>query len=377
LEECYGWGGDGLLPLEGLLVVEYSTKLAGPFAGLRLADLGARVIRIEGTEDEPLPLVSLYRNKERFQFCAATEGEHAKVSKLIAEADVLIEGPPASGGLQTTLLPYERTQALNGKLIHASITGYGREGAWSAKPYDDLFVQSLTGMPWLNGNANDPPIPFPLSTVEMFASANLVQGILAALVHRSKSGEGMLVEVSLLESAIDYQFEVLTTHLNDGGQLPQRSSFNNAHAYLAAPYGIYETADGYLALAMGSVLELGALLQCEALARYEDVASWFLRRDEIKGLLADHLRTKAAAEWAEDLEAGGYWCAVVQTVDELLQHEGFLALRNIQQVQAEERGLFLTPYCPIRFDNNYMGSRRGVGRAGMDNARLEAEFQLL
>ncbi|MGG1638955.1 CoA transferase [Paenibacillus sp. NRS-1760] len=367
-----------MLPLEGLLVVEYSTKLAGPFAGLRLADLGARVVRIEWAEDEPLPLDSLYRNKERFLLSSssADEGEHEKLYKLIAEADVLIEGPPASG-LQTTLLPYERSQALNAKLIHASITGYGREGAWQAKPYDDLFVQALTGMPWLSGNANDPPIPFPLSTVEMFACANLVQGILAALVHRSKSGEGMLVEVSLLESAIDYQFEVLTTHLNDGGLLPQRSSLNNAHAYLAAPYGIYETADGYLALAMGSVLELGELLQCDALARYQDAASWFLRRDEIKGLLADHLRSRAAAAWAEELEAGGYWCAVVQTVDELLQHEGFLSLHNIQQVQVEGRGLFLTPYCPIRFENKHMRSRRGIGRAGMDNARLEAEFQLL
>lgn len=365
-----------MLPLEGLLVLELSTQLAGPFTGVRLADLGARVVRIEQREDEPLPLGSLCRNKERYLFSSASDRDIEKLSKLIVEADILIEGPPACCSW-TSLLSYEKTQLLNPSLIHASITGYGREGAWRAKPYDDLFVQALTGMPWLSGNANDPPIPFPLSTVEMFASANLVQGILAALVHRSKTGEGMLVEVSLLESAIDFQFEVLTTHLNDGGLLPQRSALNNAHAYLAAPYGIYKTADGYLALAMGSVLELGGLLQCDALAHYQDTASWFLKRDEIKELLADHLRSRAAAAWVEDLEAGGYWCAVVQTVDELLQHEGFLALHNIQRVEVEGRGLFLTPYCPIRIDNKHMRSRRGIGRAGMDNAKLEAEFQLL
>ncbi|CAM3728917.1 MULTISPECIES: CaiB/BaiF CoA transferase family protein [Paenibacillus] len=365
-----------MLPLEGLFVVEFSTQIAGPFAGLRLADLGARVVRIEQIEDEQLPLSSLYRNKERLLFNLTRDQDVEKLHKLIAEADVLIEGFPVDSP-QAAMLPYEKTQVLNPSLIHANITGYGREGAWRKKPYSDLFVQALTGIPWLNGNADDPPIPFPLSTVEMFASANLVQGILAALVQRSKAGVGMLVEVSLLESAIDYQFEVLTTHLNDGGKLPQRSLSHNAHAYLPAPYGIYETASGYLALAMGSVLELGKLLQCRALASYTDPASWFLKRDEIKQLIADHLRSKPAAVWVNDLEEGGYWCAEVQTVDDLLRHEGFVALRNVQSVQVEEQGLFLTTCCPIRIDGKHMRSRRGIVRAGEDNFRIEEEFQLL
>ncbi|MHA6483366.1 CoA transferase [Paenibacillus sp. strain BS8-2] len=363
-----------MLPLEGLLVVEYSTQLAGPFAGVRLADLGARVVRIEEAEDKPLPLVSLYRDKERFRFSTAHAVEIDRLNKLIAEADVLIEGPPARCS-QPSLFPYEKTRLLNPLLIHASMTGYGREGNWQTKPYDDLFVQALTGMPWLNGNADDPPIPFPLSTVEMFASANLVQGILAALVHRSKAGEGMLVEVSLLESAIDYQFEVLTTHLNDGGKLPQRGMVNNAHAYLAAPYGIYETADGYLALAMGSVLELGRLLQCDALSAYRDPASWFLERDEIKQRIADHLISKPAAAWSAALEGGGYWCAKVQNVDELLQHDGLVALMDVHSVQAEH-GSFQTTCCPITIDGSHRGSSRGIVRAGEDNSRIEEEFQL-
>ena len=105
-----------------------------------------------------------------------------------------------------------------------------------------------------HGAHSPPPQPadlaFGLATADMFAGAYLVQGILACLVRRGKTSKGGLVEVSLMEAVLDHQFEVLTTHLNDGGKLPERSTFNNAHAYLAAPYGIYATADGYIAIAM-------------------------------------------------------------------------------------------------------------------------------
>ncbi|MBO2943547.1 CoA transferase [Paenibacillus sp. F411] len=365
-----------MLPLEGILVVEHSMGLAGPFAGVRLADLGARVIRIEQAEEGSLPLISLYRNKERFLYNAACDQDTRKLNQLIAAADIYLDGP----SLQA--LPFggasrEKWRSNHPQLIHAMITSCGGRDVEDTKAYDDLFIQALTGMPWLNGNADDPPIPFPLSTVEMFASANLVQGILAALVHRAHTRSGMLVEVSLLESAIDVQFEVLTTHLNDGGLQPQRSAVSNAHAYLAAPYGVYETSDGYLALAMGSVLELGKLLHCDALAKYKDPASWFVHRDEIKLNLTEHLKSRPASAWEKDLEAGGYWCAEVQTTQDLLQHEGFRALQHLQQIEVEDQGLFVTPHCPIKIDSTHLNSRRGILRAGEDNAAIEEEFKLI
>src|SRR3546814_14701830 len=103
---------------------------------------------------------------------------------------------------------------------------------------------------WLNGDADDGPKAVGLSIADMLAGHVLVEGILAALVRRGIGGKGALVETSLLEALVDYQFEVLTTHLNDGGKLPRRAATDNAHAYLGAPYGVYRTADGWLALAM-------------------------------------------------------------------------------------------------------------------------------
>ena len=136
---------------------------------------------------------------------------------------------------------------------------------------------------------DEPPLPIGLSVADLFAGAHLVQGILACLVRRGITGRGGRVEVSLMESILDAQFELLTTFLNDGGKAPMRSAVNNGNAYLGAPYGIYQTADGFLALAMGSVPRLGELLGCPAMFAYADPNSWFECRDEIKGVLAKHL----------------------------------------------------------------------------------------
>jgi crotonobetainyl-CoA:carnitine CoA-transferase CaiB-like acyl-CoA transferase len=210
----------------------------------------------------------------------------------------------------------------------------------------------------------------------MFTGAHLVQGILACLVRRGRTGLGGLVEVSLLESILDFQFEVLTTYLNDGGQPPVRSSVNNAHAYLGAPYGIYETTDGYLALAMGSVIRLGELLDCPALAAYSDPKSWFLQRDEIKRILVDYLKTQTTQSWLKVLEPADYWCADVYTWDRLLAHEGFQTLDLVQEISRPGSQSIKTTRCPIKINGLRPESTKWAPRIGENNAKLEVEFHL-
>ena len=267
-------------PLEGLLVLDFSQFLAGPSAAMRLADLGARVIKIErpgsgevgrqlyisnlklGTDSTLFH--SINRNKEGLAVDLKNADDLAKVKKLVAQADVIIQNF-RPGVMERIGLHYEAVKEINPRIVYGVVTGYGNKGPWKDKPGQDLLVQSLSGLPWLNGNSDMPPTPFGLSVADMFTGAHLVQGILACLVRRGITGEGGLVEVSLMESVLDLQFEVLTTHLNDGGRLPQRSAVNNANAYLSAPYGIYATQDGFMALAMMPVPKLGELIGCEAL----------------------------------------------------------------------------------------------------------------
>lgn len=380
-------------PLAGLLIVDFSQFLAGPSASLRMADLGARVIKIErpGSGDLCRQLYisnlsldgdstlfhSINRNKQSYAADLKNPDDLAQVRKLLIRADVMVQNF-RPGVIEKIGLGYEAVRAINPRLVYGEVTGYGSAGPWRDKPGQDLLVQSLSGLPYLNGDAAQPPVPFGLAVADMMAGAHLVQGVLAALVRRGVTGAGAKVEVSLLESILDLQFEVLTTYLNDGGKAPARSSVNNAHAYLGAPYGIYATADGYLALAMGSILRLGELLECAALVVYTDPASLFDRRDEIKGILVAHLRQQTTQYWLDILEPADVWCSDVLTWDRLFAHEAFRTLEMVQDIDSRPGGGagMRTTRCPIRIDGELLTSAVAAPRIGEHNQVIAKEFDL-
>ena len=377
-------------PLEGLLVLDFSQFLAAPSAALRLADLGARVIKIERPgvgdlcrqlyisnlelEGDSTLFHSINRNKESFAANLKDADDLAIVKELVKRADVLIHNF-RPGVMERIGLTFEDAKALNPKLVYGVVTGYGQEGPWRDKPGQDLLAQSYSGLAWLSGNADQGPVPMGLAIADMFAGAHLVQGILAGLVRRSISGEGALIEVSLMESILDYQFEVLTTYLNDGGKLPERSTINNAHAYLGAPYGIYETKEGFLSLAMGDLVKLGELLGLD-LSAYADSETWFSQRDEIKALLKEHLKTQTAAHWLSKLEPADYWCAEVFTWDRLFEHGGFKALQMVQTVDLPSGAKLETLRCPIRVDGEILFANKAAPKIGEDNDRILAEMEV-
>lgn len=378
-------------PLEGLLVLDFAQFLAGPWAATRLADLGARVIKIErpgggdicrqlyisnlSLDGDSTLFHSINRNKLSYAADLKNPEDLAKVKQLIARADVLIQNF-RPGVMERIGLGPDACSALNPRLVYGVVTGYGPKGPWVEKPGQDLLAQSLSGLTYLNGNADQPPMPFGLSVADLTASAHLVQGILAALVRRGVTGRGAIVEVSLLESILDLQFELTTTFLNDGGQLPQRSRVNNANAYLGAPYGIYATADGFLALAMGPLVKLGELLGLSALANFADPKTWFSRRDEIKQLLADHLRLQPTRHWLDRLEPADYWCAEVLSWPRLWQTDAFKALDFEQEVTRDAGPTLRTTRCPIRIDGEIYKSPRGAPRVGQHTAAIQTEFNL-
>ncbi|WNQ13593.1 CaiB/BaiF CoA-transferase family protein [Paenibacillus aurantius] len=378
-------------PLSGLTVLDFSQFLSGPSAALRLADLGARVIKIERPDGGDLCrrlyisnleldgdstlFHSINRNKLSYSANLKDPADLEAVRGLIAQADVLIQNF-RPGVMEKIGLHYEAVKQINPRIVYGLVTGYGKEGPWKDKPGQDLLVQALSGLTWLSGDADQGPVPFGLSVADMMAGAHLVQGILACLVRRGVTGEGGLVEVSLLESILDVQFEVLTTHLNDGGKLPERSAVNNANAYLGAPYGIYGTADGYIAIAMNPVVRLGELLECPPLVNYTDPQRLFSGRDEIKSILRDHLRTRKTNEWLKILEPADIWCADVLSWDRLLRHEGFQALKMVQTVARDNGAQLETTRCPIRIDGEIYKSGVGSPKIGEHNERIRKEFQL-
>ena len=379
------------LPLAGLLVLDFSQFLAGPACALRLADLGARVIKIERPnggdlcrqlyisnlelDGDSTLFHSINRNKQSYAADLKNPDDLAQVRRLIGHADVLIQNF-RPGIMDRIGLGYAAVQEINQRIVYATVTGYGTSGPWRDKPGQDLLAQALSGLTWLSGDADQGPVPVGLAIADQLAGAHLAQGILACLVRRGVTGRGGLIEVSLLESILDYQFEVLTTHLNDGGQLPQRSAINNAHAYLAAPYGIYATADGYLALAMTSVPRLGELLGCTPLLAYTEPKTWFSARDMIKTALVEHLRGATTAHWLAILEPADIWCAEVYDWPRLLQHEAFQALGMVQHVARTNGAALRTTRCPIRVDGAILTSPIGAPTIGEHTRHVQQEFDL-
>jgi len=374
-------------PLEHYLIVDFSQFLSGPSASLRLADLGARVIKIEkpGTGDicrtlytsdlimngESSVFHTINRNKESFAIDFKQPEELEKLKKLLAKADVVMHNF-RPGVMERVGLSYEDVKEINPNIVYAEISGYGTKSELKDLPGQDLLLQSLTALTWLSGNQEDGPVPMGLSIVDMLAGAHLAQGILAALYRKATHNIGAKVQVSMLESAFDFQFETITTYFNDGGELPVRTKSNNAHAYLGAPYGIYKTNDGYLALAMGSIPVLASLLKCDELLQFPE--NKFGLRDEIKNILATHLQTQDTQFWLDILEPADIWCAKVLNYKQLFAEEGFQVLNFVQRVEMLDSYTYKTTRCPIKIDGEYFTSTKGSPKLGQDNERIIKEF---
>ncbi|NLS15271.1 CoA transferase [Rhizobium sp. P40RR-XXII] len=379
------------LPLAGLVVVDMSQFLSGPYCTLRLMDLGARVIKIErpggGDLSRGLYLSdheigdstifhAINRSKESLAIDLKNERDMSALRKLVSKADVLVQNF-RPGVIERLGLDYEAARKLNSRLVYCSISGYGEEGLWVSRPGQDLLAQSRSGVMWLNGDEGQGPVPFGLAIGDMLAGAAAAQGILAALVRRGVTGEGGLVETSLLEALVDLQVEVLSVHMNSGNKLPERSHLRSAHAYLSAPYGVYPAADGYLAIAMTPISKLADLLDMEELAPYrENPKSWFTSRDDIKALIAARIATRNVDDWLAILEPADIWCARVLNWPELLGSEGFRVLDMLQTVGRDDGVSLHTTRSPIRIDGQRPKFERAAPHVGEHNAALWEEFGL-
>ncbi len=376
-------------PLEGLLVLEFAQFLAGPSAGLKFADLGARVIKIErpvkGEACRQLSIKDLFvdessmlfhtinRNKESFAADLKNPDDLAQVKKLIAKADIMTHNF-RPGVMEKIGLTFEDALVINPKIIYGVITGYGEKGPWAKKPGQDLLIQSLSGLTWLSGKSSQGPVPFGLAVADLMCGNHFVQGILAALLKRAKTNKGALVEVSLLESILDVQFEAITIFLNNGGKLADRGNVRgSAHAFLSAPYGIYETNDGHLALAMGDLLLLGSILEVD-LSKYTNKKTWFRSRTAIRKILSKKIITKDSDYWIKALRETGIWCEKVSNYNDLNSQPFMNDLQLKQTVKNFEGKEMLTTRLPIKFNETILSSAKAAPKVGEDNEKIYEQF---
>ena len=369
------------LPLEGLRVLDFSQFLAGPYAALKLADMGADVVKVErvGTGDlsrhlyltdtriggESTIFHAINRNKRSVAVDMKSDSDRAAVQGLVRGADVVLQNF-RPGVMDRLGFGYDAVKAINPRVVYGSVTGYGTDGPWVDLPGQDLLAQARSGMMWLTGGADDGPVAVGLPIGDVLAGAALAHGVLAMLFRRERHGIGGLVETSLMEVLADLQFELLTTWLNDGGRMPKRSGQNPAHAYLAAPYGVYATADGHVAIAMG---KLDLLAGITGLDSETSALDPFAARDRIKAGLAAALATKPTADWMEAFIAADIWAAPVLDWRELVASGMMETLDMLQTVERGEVRL-QTTRLPIKFDGQRPAATRAAPALGDANDLL-------
>ncbi|MCY6381951.1 CaiB/BaiF CoA transferase family protein [Hoeflea prorocentri] len=334
-------------PLSGLKVLDFSQFLAGPYASLRLADLGADVIKVErkGKGDlsrylyvsdvqidgESTVFHAINRGKRSLAVDLKSEVDREKIWALVDEADVVIQNF-RPGVIERLGFGYDAVRERNPKVVYGSVSGYGGGNEWDALPGQDLLAQARSGVMWLTGAQQHGPVAIGLPVADILAGAALAQGVLALLVRRGTTGEGGHVETSLMEAIVDLQFELLSTFLNDGQRLPSRPSNNAAHAFLAAPYGVYETADGHVAIAMNDLTELFGNLGLEFPS---DTLDPFGHRDEIAARIADRIVQDKTDYWIAKLAEADMWAAPVMNWQELIDSG---ILQKLGMIGATERG---------------------------------------
>ncbi|MEV6235196.1 CoA transferase [Lentzea sp. NPDC051838] len=344
-------------PLEGLLVADFSRVLAGPYATMLLADMGASVVKVEGPQGDETrtwmpPVrddVSTYylginRGKRSIALDLRDEHDATLARELAKRADIVIENFKP-GGLAKYGLDYPAVSSSNAGVIYASITGFGA-GEGKHVPGYDLMVQAISGLMSLTGDPDGPPYRAGISVFDVMAGNHAVIGILAALRHRDATGQGQLVEVNLLSSALTG----LVNHSSAfvaGGVVPYR--MGNAHPSVF-PYEPLPTADNDLIVAAANDGQFRKL--CEVLGlddvpddpRFARNADRTRNREELRPLLEERLRTRGAVEWFDLLVAAGVPCGPINTID-----GGFAMAERFGLDPIVEVGGMPTTRHPIRF----------------------------
>ncbi len=315
-------------PLAGLLVADFSRVLAGPYATMLLADLGADVIKVESPRGDDTrawqpPVhegVSTYflgvnRNK-RSVVLDLTEGEDVGLARELARrADIMIENF-RPGGLERFGLDYAMVAATNPAVIYASISGFGTTEAGAALPGYDLLVQAVSGLMSLTGDPAGPPTRAGISVFDVIAGLHAVIGILAALHQRDADGRGQHVEVSLLASALSGLVNHTSAYVA-GGVIPHR--MGNGHPSLF-PYEPLPCADGELIIAIGNDAQFRALVQVLGVPELADDPRFArnqdrtVHREALRPLLQERLRTAGTRHWSARLTAVGVPCGPINDI---------------------------------------------------------------
>jgi len=372
--------------LSGYRVLDCSIAMAGPFAAQRLGDLGADVVKVEPVTGEwqrhvaaggatgnkvNVSFLSLNRNKRSLAIdLKAPEGKQILV-ELVKTADVFLQNY-RPGVAKRLGVDYESLSAINPKIIYVSISGYGESGPYMNWPGQDLVLQGLSGAMLSAGREGEPPTAAGQYLVDAITAYTAFEGVLAALLHRERSGEGQLVEVNMLDAITTIQMQELSV-FTVGGKQQKRSAEPHAHVFIRAPYGAFATTDGFIIISFPKLKTLGEVIGEESFLTMNDEVDTWTRRDEIFAKTRDKIKTRSSAEWLAALRAADIWCGPVYGYADLVKDPQIIHNGTFVEYDHPTEGHVKTPGFPIKFSKTPSTVDRGAPVTGQDTRDILTE----
>ena len=350
------------LPLDGVVILDCTQVMAGPFCTLLLGDMGADVIKVERPEGDDVrrqgppwiagraaSFMAINRNKRSIVLNLRTDEGKDVFRTLAQRADVVTENF-RPGTMDRLGLGYKQLSALKPSLIYAAISGFGQTGPYSQRRGFDLVAQGMSGLMSVTGNPGGPPVKVGVPITDLTSGMYAAYGILNAYVHRLKTGQGQMVDTSLLEAGIAYSFWESTVYFY-GGEVP--GPLGSAHR-LSAPYQAFRTSDGYMNIG-GATQRTWASL-CRAIGR-EDLASdprftepgdRKMRETELAATLEETFSTQTTAHWMKTLDEAGVPCGPINDLDQVYNDPHVLARNMLVEQEDPEIGTLKNIGIPVK-----------------------------
>lgn len=371
--------------LKDIKILSLNHFLLGPLAAQVLGDLGADVTSVEPPDgsfsrkwagadiwidDYSVFYLCAHRNKRSIGINLKSEAGIEVVKRLIAETDVLMENF-RPGVLDRMGLGYEDVKRINPDIIYASGSGWGSSGPYAAKPGQDLLMQAFCGMAHTTGK--DSPTATGASIVDHHGAMILAASIMAALIGKLRDGKGRRVEVDLMSAALDLQVEPLVAFLNGGGNRNTRPEGNVAGWTYPAPYGIYPTMDGHVALSLGPLPAMAKALSAPELASFTDTDTW-RKAEEMSAVFAEHISVMTVAEVLERFEENRLWAAPVNSFDALPDDPQIKHQKVFEEVTLTNGANIKLVRHPATYDGHRPGTRLPPPMLGADTDAILYEL---
>lgn len=314
--------------LDDVTILDFSHLLQGPFATQLLADMGARVIKVErpgqgdlfrtmtfnnrwvGGSESP-NFLAWNRNKRSLAVDLKSPAAKAVLYRIAGTADVVVQNF-RPGVLARLGYGYEDFRQINPRLIYCSGSGYGDSGPYLDRPGQDMLIQGLTGIMAATGRGDGPPVPVGSGFSDQVGAMNMVYGILAALYWRERSGRGQEIKVDLMSAMLAHQGQEMLMAMNFQQDF-KRPNSGIGHPGMEAPFGVYPTSDGWVTIAMSPYRKLVGVLGDDSLLAYDNPRDLFDKRDEIWGRIAGLTRQRTTSDLMAAMLAVDIWCGEVHT----------------------------------------------------------------